>query len=74
MEQPETESRYVSSARLELTGQAQAPLGKPESGSAAIRHGKNLSALCSQTPAKALCKNIKGETRPSTGPWNIGAY
>jgi hypothetical protein len=74
MEQPETESRYVSTAKLELTGQAQAPLGEPESGSEAIGHGKNLSSLCSQTPEEALCKNIDGEARPNSGPWNIGAY
>jgi len=74
MEQPETESRYLSTAKLELTGQAQAPLGEPESGSQAIGHGKNLSDLCSQTPKEALCKNIGGKTRPSVGAWNIGAY
>jgi hypothetical protein len=73
MEQPETESRYVSTAKLK-SGQAQAPLGEPESGSEAIGHGKNLSSLCSQTPEEALCKNINGEARPSTGAWNIGAY
>ncbi len=74
MEQPETESRYVSTAKLRLTGEAQAPLGEPESGSQAIGHGKNLSSLCSQTPEAALCENINGETRPSSGAWNIGAY
>jgi hypothetical protein len=74
MQQPETESRYLSTAKLQLTGQAQAPLGEPESGSQAIGHGKNLTSLCSQTPEEALCKNIDGETRPNTGPWNIGAY
>jgi hypothetical protein len=74
MEQPETESRYVATAKLKLTGQAQAPLGEPESGSEAIAHGKNLTSLCSQTPEEALCKNISGETRPTTGTWNIGAY
>ena len=74
MEQPETESRYVSSAKLELTGEAQAPLGEPESGSEAIGQGENLSSLCSQTPEEALCKNISGEARPTTGSWNIGAY
>jgi len=74
MGQPETASRYVSSAKLELTGQARAPLGRPESGSAAIGHGRNLSALCSQTPKEALCKNIDGEPRPRSGAWNIGAY
>ncbi len=74
MGQPETESRYVSSAKLNLTGEAQTPLGEPQGGSRAIGHGENLSGLCSKTPKKALCKNIRGETRPTTGPWNIGAY
>jgi hypothetical protein len=74
MEQPETESHYVSSAKLKLTGEAQAPLGEPESGSEAVGHGKNLSSLCPQTPEEALCKNIRGEARPDAGSWNIGAY
>jgi hypothetical protein len=74
MQQPETQSRYLSTAKLRLAGKAQAPLGEPESGSPALGHGKNLSSLCSQTPGKALCKNIRGVPRPSTGPWNIGAY
>jgi hypothetical protein len=74
MEQPESESRYVSTAKLKSTGQAQAPLGEPESGSEAVAHGKNLSSLCSQTPEEALCENINDETRPNSGPWNIGAY
>jgi hypothetical protein len=73
MEQPETESRYASSAKLK-SGQAQAPLGEPETGSEAIAHGKNLTSLCAQTPEEALCKNISGVARPTSGPWNIGAY
>jgi len=74
MQQPETESRYVSTAKLKLAGEAQAPLGEPESGSEALGHGKNLSGLCPQTPEEALCANIRGEARPSSGSWNIGAY
>jgi hypothetical protein len=74
MKQPETGSRYVSNAKLRLTGRAQAPLGKPERGSAAIGHGKNLSRLCPETPDEALCRNIRGEARPHSGAWNIGAY
>jgi hypothetical protein len=74
MEQPESDSSYVRTAKLELRGQAQAPLGEPESGSRAIGQGKNLSRLCSQTPEKALCRNIRGERRAATGAWNIGAY
>jgi hypothetical protein len=74
MEQPETESRYVSNAKLKLTGEAQAPLGEPESGSEAIGHGENLSSLCSHTPEGSLCENIRGEARPTSGSWNIGAY
>ncbi|MDE1941243.1 MAG: peptidoglycan-binding protein, partial [Patescibacteria group bacterium] len=34
--------------------------------------GINLSAYCSSIPA--LCTDKDGKPRPSTGPWDIGAY
>jgi hypothetical protein len=39
-----------------------------------VGHGEDLTSLCSQTPRRALCRNIAGEARPTTGAWNIGAY
>ncbi len=63
----------ASDAKLDLRHEP-GELGKPESGSKAIRHGANLTRLCSQTPEGALCKNINGEARPRAGAWNIGAY
>jgi hypothetical protein len=74
MEQPETESRYEASAKLDEAGEAQSPLGEPGSGSYATGHGENLTSLCKVTPEESLCKNIRGETRPNAGAWNIGAY
>ncbi|MDE1975232.1 MAG: peptidoglycan-binding protein [Patescibacteria group bacterium] len=40
--------------------------------SAAIGTGVNMTALCSTLPG--LCTDIAGKARPSTGPWDIGAY
>ncbi len=74
MEQPEAGSKYEATAKLNETGEARAPLGEPESSSYAIGHAENLSSLCAQTPEGALCENINGEARPSSGAWNIGAY
>jgi hypothetical protein len=73
MGQSERHSITAASAKLDLTD-AVGALGRPERGSAAIGHGANLTKLCSQTPDGALCKNIDGTPRPSTGAWNIGAY
>ncbi len=69
----ESHSISVGEAKLNLTETA-GVLGKPEAGSEALAHGTNLTSLCSQTPAEALCKNINGEPRPATGAWNIGAF
>jgi hypothetical protein len=69
----ESHSIATSTAKLSMTETA-GVLGKPEAGSEAIGHGTNLTSLCGQTPEEALCKNIDGEPRPTTGAWNIGAY
>ena len=63
----------ASSAKLDLQ-EAVGAQGKPEAGSPALDAGANLTSLCPSTPEEALCKNINGEARPSTGAWNIGAY
>ncbi len=47
--------------------------GVPQAGSAALGGGVNLSAEC-VGPLVALCANIEGQPRPSSGHWNIGAY
>jgi hypothetical protein len=73
LEQGEEHSITAGSAKLNLT-EVIGSLGKPEGGSEAIGHGENLSSLCSETPEEALCKNIDGEARPTTGAWDIGAY
>jgi hypothetical protein len=73
METNEEQSITAGEAKLNLK-EAVAELGKPESGSDAIGHGTNLTSLCPETPEEALCKNIKGEARPGSGAWNIGAY
>ncbi len=73
MEQGEEHSITVGSAKLNPK-EAVGELGKPEPGSEAIGHGANLTSLCPDTPRRALCKNIDGQPRPSTGAWNIGAY
>jgi hypothetical protein len=39
---------------------------------ASYGNGVNLTALCSTTPA--LCFDISGAARPSSGAWTIGAY
>jgi hypothetical protein len=69
----ESHSIATSTAKLNMTETA-GVLGKPEAGSEAIGHGANLTSLCGQTPEEALCKNINGEPRPTTGAWNIGAF
>jgi hypothetical protein len=45
----------------------------PQSGSPLIGKGANLTSLCTGNLA-ALCSDIAGNPRPSTGPWTIGAY
>lgn len=44
----------------------------PQAGSSAIGLGRNLSSLCSSLPA--LCKDKAGNSRPSSGHWDAGAY
>jgi hypothetical protein len=73
MENDEEDSIVAATAKLNLE-ETVGHQGEPESGSEAIGHGANLSSLCSQTPEEALCKNINGESRPSSGAWDIGAY
>ena len=59
-------SAYVTNAGLNSSG-------VPQSGSAVINAGANLTSLCSGSLA-ALCQDITGAARPSTGPWTVGAY
>jgi hypothetical protein len=40
--------------------------------SAAWGHGVNLNSLCSTIPQ--LCTDKNGTARPSSGPWDMGAY
>jgi len=46
---------------------------KPGSGSTLISTGVNLTSLCSGKLA-ALCSDLAGNPRPSSGSWTIGAY
>jgi len=51
--------------------------GRPQSGSAVIAAAVNLSNLCSKnggTFPDALCNDRDGNSRPSNGSWDIGAY
>jgi hypothetical protein len=47
--------------------------GDHRRGSAATRAGTNLTPLC-RGPLTALCRNIMGKPRPTSGPWSAGAY
>ena len=57
------DSSYVNAAGLDSTGH-------PQSGSAAIGAGENLTSL----GISALNRDKAGVSRPSTGAWDIGAY
>jgi hypothetical protein len=49
----------------------------PVVGSPLIAAGKNLTSICSGQPNPglgALCFDIQGNARPSTGAWDVGAY
>ena len=46
--------------------------GSPQAGSPALSAGTNLTSLCSGTLA-ALCQDINGNPRPSSGSWDAGA-
>ncbi len=51
--------------------------GAELTGSPTIKAGTNLSSLCTQNGGSlpnALCSDITGAARPSTGNWDIGAY
>ena len=67
--------KYAVEAKLNLN-ETPGQQGKPESGSPALQAGINLTGECSTHPpfTSGLCQNITGEARPTTGPWNIGAY
>jgi hypothetical protein len=47
--------------------------GLPQAGSPTAGAGTNLTSECIG-PLVPLCSNINGVARPTTGPWNIGAY
>jgi len=52
-------------------------LGAPLAGSPALNAGVNLSSLCIQnsgTLPNALCSDIAGNPRPSSGAWTAGAF
>lgn len=59
-------SQYVSNALLNSNG-------SPQSGSAVVGNGSNLTSLCSGQLAN-LCTDINGVARPSSGSWDIGAF
>lgn len=44
----------------------------PQVGSSALGKGQNLTALC--TTVTALCVDLNGSARSSSGPWDIGAF
>ena len=62
----EAHSIAVASAKLNADG-------SPQAGSPVLAAGTNLTALCTGdlTP---LCSDINGRTRPTSGPWDAGAY
>ncbi len=68
-------AKYATEAKINLN-ETPGIFGKPETGSPALQAGTNLSSECSTHPpyTTGLCQSITGETRPTTGPWNIGAY
>jgi hypothetical protein len=47
--------------------------GSPASGSPVINAGANLTSLCTGALVP-LCSDIAGNPRPTTGPWDAGAY
>jgi hypothetical protein len=52
-------------------------IGVPQSGSPAIGAGANLSSRCIMNGGNlpnALCSDIRGNPRSTTGPWDAGAY
>ncbi len=71
----DTHAKYQTEAKINLN-ETPGTFGKPETGSPALQAGTNLTSECSTHPpyTTELCQNITGETRPTTGPWNTGAY
>lgn len=59
-------SAYVSKADIPAAG-------VPHSRSPVFGAGANLTSLCTGQLA-ALCSDINGNARPSSGPWTVGAY
>lgn len=58
--------------RFVLNSDGSLPLGSAAAGS-----GENLYGICTGQPnpgVGALCANINGTVRPSSGAWNVGAY
>jgi hypothetical protein len=62
------DSNSAYSASLNLSSS-----GVPQSGSAVIAKGVNLTSLCTGTMS-SLCSDKAGNARPSTGSWTVGAY
>ncbi len=62
----DAQSSYTSNADLNADG-------SPQSDSPAINAGANLTSLCTGNLV-LLCSDINGTARPTTGPWDIGAY
>jgi hypothetical protein len=62
----DSHSSYTSNAMLSGNG-------SPQTGSPAINAGTNLTSLCTGNLVP-LCSNINGTPRPTSGPWNVGAY
>lgn len=66
----ETHSGEGSTADLNSSGQ-------PQAGSPVIGAGTNLYSTCSGQPTPglgALCQDIAGKARPTSGDWDIGAF
>lgn len=66
----DSHSRTTSDAMVNSDGSLQ-------NGSPAVGAGRNLYNICNGQPTPglgALCENINGDPRPSSGAWNAGAY
>jgi hypothetical protein len=66
-----------TSANPLLNTSSTPPLQLSSTSASAYRTGENLTSLCSGQPDPglgALCYDIKGTARPSTGAWDMGAY
>jgi hypothetical protein len=66
-----------TSANPLLNTSSTLPLQLSSTSSAAYRTGENLTSLCSgqaNPGLGALCYDVTGTARPSTGAWDMGAY